>query len=61
MWVWAAHRPDIDFIIFADDDEATAQKILAERGVYKNPGIEAAEAIATEIGAKVAYPAGRAA
>lgn len=59
--VWAAHRPDIEFIIFADDDEATAQKILTERGVYKNPGIEAAEAIATEIGAKVAYPQGRAA
>lgn len=59
--VWAAHRPDITFIIFADDDEATAQKILAERGIYKNPGIEAAEAIATEIGAKVAYPTGRAA
>lgn len=59
--IWAARRPDLNLIIFADDDEATAQKILAERGVYKNPGIEAAEAIATEIGAKVAYPSGRAA
>ncbi|SCW56795.1 putative DNA primase/helicase [Sphingobium faniae] len=59
--IWAARRPDLNFILFADDDEATAQKILAERGIYKNPGIEAAEAVATEIGAKVAYPLGRAA
>jgi putative DNA primase/helicase len=58
--IWAARRPDLHFIIFADDDEATAQKILAEQGKYKNPGKEAAEAAATEIGARVAYPAGRA-
>lgn len=59
--IWAARRSDLNFIIFADDDEATAQKILAEQGEYKNPGKEAAEAVATEIGAKVAYPIGRAA
>jgi putative DNA primase/helicase len=59
--IWADRRPDLDFIIFADDDEATAQKNLAERGVYKNPGIEAAEAAAAEIGARVAYPPRRAA
>lgn len=59
--LWASRRPDLSFIIFADDDEATAQKSLAERGTYKNPGIEAAEAIATEIGARIAYPLGRAA
>lgn len=59
--IWAARRPDLNFIVFADDDEATAQKILSERGVYKNPGVEAAEAVASEIGAKIAYPLGRAA
>jgi putative DNA primase/helicase len=59
--IWADRRPDLSFIIFADDDEATAQKNLAERGVYKNPGIEAAEAAAIEIGARVAYPPRRAA
>jgi putative DNA primase/helicase len=59
--IWADRRPDLSFIIFADDDEATAQKNLAERGVYKNPGIEAAEAAAAEIGARVAYPPRRAA
>ncbi len=59
--IWAQRRPDLEFIIFADDDEATAQKNLAERGVYKNPGIEAAEAAAVEIGARVAYPPRRAA
>ena len=57
--IWSARRPDLNFIIFADDDEATAQKILHERGIYKNPGIEAAEATATEIGAKIAYPLGK--
>lgn len=54
--IWAQRRPDLAYTIFADDDEATAQKNLAERGVYKNPGIEAAEAAAIEIGARVAYP-----
>lgn len=54
--IWAQRRPDLGYIIMADDDEATAQKNLAERGVYKNPGIEAAEAAAIEIGALVAYP-----
>lgn len=59
--LWADRRPDLSLIILADDDEATAQKQLAERGTYKNPGVEAAEAIATEIGARVAYPPRRAA
>lgn len=59
--IWATRRPDLSFIIMADDDEATAQKNLAERGVYKNPGIETAEAAALEIGARVAYPPRRAA
>jgi putative DNA primase/helicase len=59
--IWSSLRPDMTLTIFADDDAATAEKNLAERGAYKNPGIEAAEAIATEIGAKVAYPPRRAA
>lgn len=59
--IWAGRRRDLDFIVFADDDEATAQKLLVEEGQYKNPGKEAAEAVATEIGAKIAYPIGRAA
>lgn len=59
--IWAARRRDLNFIVFADDDEATAQKLLEEEGRYKNPGKEAAEAVATEIGAKIAYPVGRAA
>lgn len=59
--IWAARRPDLHFTVFADDDAATAEQNLARRGVYENPGIKAAEAIAAEIGAKVAYPIGRAA
>ncbi|BAK66869.1 conserved hypothetical protein [Sphingobium sp. SYK-6] len=57
--LWAAHRPDMDFIVFADDDAATREKMLAQHGVDKNPGIDAAEAVANEIGARVAYPTGR--
>lgn len=59
--IWSTRRPDLNFTVFADDDAATAEKNLELRGVYENPGIEAAEAIAAEIGAKVAYPVGRAA
>lgn len=59
--LWADRRPDLLLIVLADDDEATAQKHLAERGAYKNPGVEVAEAVATEIGARVAYPPRRAA
>lgn len=59
--LWTDRRPDLSFIVLADDDEATAQKHLAKRGAYKNPGVEVAEAVATEIGARVAYPPRRAA
>lgn len=59
--IWGARRPDLSFTIFADDDAATAQKELERTGVAKNPGIEAAEAAAVEIGARVAYPPRRAA
>lgn len=54
--LWAAARPDLAFTVFADDDEATAQDFVDRTGVYKNPGIEVAEAVAAEIGAHVAYP-----
>lgn len=54
--IWNNHRPDLHFTIFADDDAGTALK-----PPFKNVGREAAEAAALEIGAKVAYPLGRAA
>lgn len=57
--IWNELRPDLHYTVFADDDEATAQRELARTGIYKNPGIETAEAIAAEIGAAVAYPMGR--
>lgn len=59
--LWADLRPDLSFIIAADDDEATAAKGVEEGRAYKNPGMEVAEAVATEIGARVAYPPRRAA
>ena len=52
-------RPDLTYTVFADDDEKTAQEQLERTGVYKNPGIETAEAVAAEIGAFTAYPLGR--
>lgn len=57
--LWAEARPDLNYTVFADDDERTAREFV-ERGLpYKNPGIEMAEAVAAEIGAHVAYPLGR--
>lgn len=56
--LWADRRPDLDYTVFADDDAATALKNEARTGKYFNPGIEAAEAAAAEIGAAVAYPLG---
>lgn len=56
--IWNELRPDLRYTVFADDDEATAQRELDRTGTYKNPGIEAAEAVAQEIGAAVAYPFG---
>lgn len=55
--LWADRRPDLHFIIVADDDAALA----TERPEIGNVGRAAAEAAAAEIGAKVAYPQGRAA
>lgn len=47
--LWFSSRPDLDFIICADDDDH----------LDRNIGREAAEAVAEEIGAKVALPLGR--
>lgn len=55
--LWADTRPDLHFIIVADDDAALAEA----RPEIGNVGRTAAEAAAAEIGAKVAYPKGRAA
>jgi putative DNA primase/helicase len=49
--LWFAARPDLDFIICADDDSH----------LERNIGREAALAVAEEIGGKVAVPAGKAA
>lgn len=53
--LWHERRPDLVYTIFGDDDKATEAK------TGRNPGREAAIAAATEIGAKVAFPLGRAA
>lgn len=57
--LWNDRRPDINYTIFADDDAGTAAKPGPHFG--KNPGIEAAEFAAAQIGAAIAYPRGRAA
>lgn len=57
--LWAERRPDVSYTVFADDDAGTAAKPGPHFG--KNPGIEAAEFAATQIGAAIAYPRGRAA
>lgn len=57
--LFAERRPDLNYTVFADDDEATARREMERRGIYKNPGIETAEAVAAEIGANVAYPLGK--
>jgi putative DNA primase/helicase len=49
--LWNAARPDLNFIVCADDDSH----------LETNVGLKAAEAVAEEIGAKVAVPVGRAA
>lgn len=49
--LWADARPDLNFIICADDDSH----------LEKNIGIQAATAAAREIGARLAVPLGRAA
>lgn len=53
--LWHERRPDLLFTIFGDDDRATEAK------TGRNPGREAAEAAAAEIGARLAFPLGEAA
>lgn len=48
--LWNAARPDLHFIICADDDSDNPNG---------NVGLKAAEAVAAEIGAKLALPLGR--
>jgi putative DNA primase/helicase len=48
--LWNAARPDLSFIICSDDDEGNPNG---------NVGLKAAQAIAEEIGAKVALPVAR--
>lgn len=54
--IWTAARPDIEWIVAADDDHATGLGFVERGQPYKNPGIEVAEAIAAELGIRVAYP-----
>lgn len=54
--LWNDLRPDLAYVIFADDDAGTAEK-----PPYRNVGLEAAKAAAAEIGAQIAAPVGRAA
>jgi putative DNA primase/helicase len=55
--LWNDARPDLHFIICADDDP----ELVDNPNIRKNLGLEAAKAAAEEIGAKVAIPLGRAA
>ncbi len=55
--LWADARPDLHFIVVADDDTDLAER----RPDIGNVGRATAEAAAAEIGARVAYPRGRAA
>lgn len=55
--LFADRRPDLKFIIVADDDA----ELAARRPDIGNVGKTAAEATAAEIGARVVYPKGRAA
>ncbi len=54
--LWNNACPSLNYVIFADDDAATAEK-----HPFKNVGREAAESAALEIGARIATPYGRAA
>lgn len=55
--LWNAARPDLDFIICADDDE----HLTHDPNIGRNLGLDAAMAAAAEIGARVAKPIGLAA
>lgn len=55
--LWSEARPDLHFIIVADDDAGLAEA----RPEIGNVGLTAAEAAAAEIGADIVEPQGRAA
>lgn len=57
--LWNELRPDLQYTVWADDDEATALREAERTGTYKNPGISVAEAVAAEIGADIAFPLGK--
>lgn len=57
--LWSERRPDLNYTVFADDDEATALREEARTGTYKNPGVDTARAVAAEIGAHIAFPFGK--
>lgn len=52
--IWRDHRPDLDYIICADDDA----HLVNHPNVQRNVGLKAAEAVALEIGARLAVPPG---
>jgi putative DNA primase/helicase len=55
--IWRDLRPDLDFVICADDD----QHLIDHPQIRRNLGLETAQAVAAEIGARLAVPTGRAA
>lgn len=55
--IWRSGRPDLDYILCADDDA----HLIDHPQIGRNLGVETAKAVAAEIGARVAIPLGRAA
>lgn len=55
--IWNDLRPDLDYIVCADDDP----ELVDNPNVRKNVGLEAAKAAAFEIGARLALPPQKAA
>jgi putative DNA primase/helicase len=55
--LWSAARPDLNFIVCADDDP----HLVDDPNIRRNLGLAAATAAAAEIGARVAKPLGHAA
>jgi putative DNA primase/helicase len=55
--IWNGHRPDLKYIVCADDDP----ELVDNPNIRKNLGVEAAKAVAEEIGARLALPPARAA
>lgn len=55
--IWKDARPDLQYIVCADDDA----HLVDNPNIAKNLGLETAMAVASEIGARVAKPLGRAA